>query len=91
MKLNQAFDSLPGGTGAGGLDRVRGCLQVCWQFHIKLCFSRPLHISGGEAQADRAHAEREEDPSGCQLSFSGAVRVLIQGKRRVYKSVFSMQ
>lgn len=40
---------------------------------------RTLCLSGGEAQADRAHSEWEEDSSGCQLSFPGAVRVLVQG------------
>lgn len=44
------------------------------------CFSIRLGLPGGEAQADRAHAEREEDSSGGQLSFPGAARVLLQGK-----------
>lgn len=36
--------------------------------------------SGGEAQTDRAHTKWEKDSPGCQFSFFGAVRVLIQGK-----------
>lgn len=43
-------------------------------------FSIRLGLPGGEAQADRAHVEREEDSSGGQLSFPGAARVLLQGK-----------
>ena len=45
----------------------------------ELSLSLFLCLSGGEAQANRAHSEWEADSSGCQLSFSGAVRVLIQG------------
>lgn len=36
--------------------------------------------SGGEAQTDRAHTKWEKDSPGCQFSFFGAARVLIQGK-----------
>lgn len=52
---------------------IQSALSLSPSHFLLLC------LSGGEAQADRAHSEREEDSSGCQLSFSGAVRVLVQG------------
>lgn len=43
--------------------------------YLPVCVCPP----GGEAQADRAHSKREEDSSGCHLSFPCAVRVFLQG------------